>query len=1708
MRNKIIRIFISSTFEDMKRERDIIQQKIYPGLLEEYVHKGWQIEFVDLRWGISKEAGVSQKTMRICKEELERCQRISPRPNFLILSGQRYGWRPVPEIIPEREWNMLMDYLSGDGKPGAECYTEEERKRLESLLKEWYRMDCNNIPPVMELVERSGTYRYDYDEYADNVEAPLVGLFTKFGNECVFDKGEKYKYTTSATEQEIFAGALSKNVSKEQVIAYFRDITDAEANLDENGGTPFLDSPKERSRSSEAISNLRKAIKEKLGRQDGCRSYVELEFSHRDYVSGAADDEIEKNLSGLIRNVIDNEISLYSENIPEAEEERERQKSFIDDRVSNFIGRDNELDSIGQGRGIVVLEGESGTGKSAVMAKSFKNECDLRRSICVFRSAGIGRMSQGRHLLVSAIEEIRSYASRKSGGTFDGQADECTLSALSGLYPDKDIRMMTDEELSGMFRNFLQSYSGKIPVAIYFDAIDQLPENDYMRNMLWCPGACSANVKIVVSAIAGTLGHVAGCSHRIVLPGLASRDGGSDIEGLLDSNLESGKRTLTALQKKTVLDAYAKGGCKPLFLKIIAKAASRWRHDDVLVCGECYSETPCHAGSQESRGSGGEISAPARAVRRITLPDNTESLVKGLMQELEKSENYGLVVDKALSFILLSRYGVSDGELMAMLSQDEEFMRYFRKGSFHEFKAVVSLFPPIIWTRFYYEIRSLLTERIVAGGEVMDFYHRQVENGARAFVEERIGGDEGLRHAYEIIAGYFSGRLGYSDARSLEELPRALRKCSDYDGLFSLLCNAGFIQAKAENGFIFDLIEDFRRAADSAAGRITDSGLDYAKEVLSGNAGPRARMFFENAKLLYYSEILKAIGKFIRKEAYAFSDFAKLDPMFSVQLMYNAYCDGPLREAAEKYMASSGSIRSNLYLQSNSAPYQSNSVIRDKLQGHDWCVRDVAVSDDFKRALSVSDDSTCILWDLDTGIMLRKFGGYGGMITSVSSAGNLEYALVSISGSLGKCIIIDCMNGDTLWSEEFGSEIISTAFADDGGHFAVLRRDGAGNGRGSENILEFYSFKDAAAARSGIMHGQIGAFCFAPGGQAAYIAMHGGSSCPDPECGGLPFDVRVVSLPADDGMKPVRIKVSSDRKAAVLFKEDYLALDKGFVRIYDLDSPCSEGTLIGEGRRAIAVMDADPSMKMIAAGMSDNSICIFDTESGRCMKTLHGHAKDVTALRVSKDRKHLFSSSRDRRCIFWNLEGDEPVRDVPFSSCVCMTTPLCDGTLYAASDSSRIMFYEGKSEKGRIVENIALPSREAFAMDLSSDGSRLAYSSGDRDCYLIDTASGKSCKIADGVHDAFVNAIRFSPDGRYVVTNAVDEYGSSAGCILAVSDTLDGRILRKYTEKDLGLCAPWGDADLHVAEGKDGVNPVTGRYDRHLIEKSPDRNKYLVMHINSPFGAAFSPDGKLIAVACRDKSVVVYDWIDNKVFKHLGVKKSKCDVGGEPSAGYSFYGHSNEVKSVAFMPDGKGLISGSWDNSCILWDLSEEDGKEIKAVFKGHIRGVYALDVSKDGKTFVSGARDRSCMVWDIDRGVAAYASGSGDRALSNMFLQSSPCNSVYFRNEGIIAGCDEGNVDIVRDMSGSVLKSVPLATPVKMWNHRLGEYEELSFICPHCGRKHPVPERAMKKITEVSSRYDYPSVQATDSERRDRSLGYECPSCGNRLAFNPFIAG
>ena len=94
----IFRVFISSTFNDFQCERWVLQQIVFPRLKEKCQQHGAEFLGVDLRWGISPERSSRSKTIQTCFDEIERCQRLSPKPNFVLLLGQRYGYIPIPEV--------------------------------------------------------------------------------------------------------------------------------------------------------------------------------------------------------------------------------------------------------------------------------------------------------------------------------------------------------------------------------------------------------------------------------------------------------------------------------------------------------------------------------------------------------------------------------------------------------------------------------------------------------------------------------------------------------------------------------------------------------------------------------------------------------------------------------------------------------------------------------------------------------------------------------------------------------------------------------------------------------------------------------------------------------------------------------------------------------------------------------------------------------------------------------------------------------------------------------------------------------------------------------------------------------------------------------------------------------------------------------------------------------------------------------------------------------------------------------------------------------------------------------------------------------------------------------------------------------------------------------------------------------------------------
>ena len=89
---KIFRVFFSSTFDDFKEERNALQKKVFPRLKELCAANGTRFQPIDLRWGIPDEVALQHSTIQICLKEIKRCQVLTPRPNFLVFLGDRYGW--------------------------------------------------------------------------------------------------------------------------------------------------------------------------------------------------------------------------------------------------------------------------------------------------------------------------------------------------------------------------------------------------------------------------------------------------------------------------------------------------------------------------------------------------------------------------------------------------------------------------------------------------------------------------------------------------------------------------------------------------------------------------------------------------------------------------------------------------------------------------------------------------------------------------------------------------------------------------------------------------------------------------------------------------------------------------------------------------------------------------------------------------------------------------------------------------------------------------------------------------------------------------------------------------------------------------------------------------------------------------------------------------------------------------------------------------------------------------------------------------------------------------------------------------------------------------------------------------------------------------------------------------------------------------------
>ncbi|KAH6700670.1 NACHT domain-containing protein [Leptodontidium sp. MPI-SDFR-AT-0119] len=73
-------------------------------------------------------------------------------------------------------------------------------------------------------------------------------------------------------------------------------------------------------------------------------------------------------------------------------------------------------------------------------------------------------------------------------------------------------------------------------------------------------------------------------------------------------------------------------------------------------------------------------------------------------------------------------------------------------------------------------------------------------------------------------------------------------------------------------------------------------------------------------------------------------------------------------------------------------------------------------------------------------------------------------------------------------------------------------------------------------------------------------------------------------------------------------------------------------------------------------------------------------------------------------------------------------------------------------------------------------------------------------------------------------------------------------------------------------------------------------------------------------------------------------------------------GHTSSVTSVAFSPDGKQIVSGSWDRTVRRWDAAT--GQQLLPPLEGHNNGVSSVAFSPDSKQVVSGSGDKTVRLF------------------------------------------------------------------------------------------------------------------------------------------------
>jgi WD40 repeat protein/serine/threonine protein kinase len=416
-----------------------------------------------------------------------------------------------------------------------------------------------------------------------------------------------------------------------------------------------------------------------------------------------------------------------------------------------------------------------------------------------------------------------------------------------------------------------------------------------------------------------------------------------------------------------------------------------------------------------------------------------------------------------------------------------------------------------------------------------------------------------------------------------------------------------------------------------------------------------------------------------------------------------------------------------------------------------------------------------------------------------------------------------------------------------------------------------------------------------------------------------------------------------------------------------------------------ASLAVSPDGEWIATGSSGNDVQFWDANTGKLKNSLPGHDGPVTAARFSSDGNWLATGDDRGRIALWQLDP--------------------------------------QNQTWFVTHWLTGHSRTITALSFAEDDRTLVSASGDNTCGQWNVVSGTELRNRVLKHPDWVTELDVSDDGKLAVTSCDDgkirlwsladaslvntiEPSTEKVVYTSVDLSADGRTV-------LATCAatgevflwdaianhnltdgPWLDLGgkgglLWASEFAPGGGSILtiGGNDARLW--STESRSQIVRF--SPHGAVadvdMAPDGRTIVTGSWDQSAKIWD-VDT------GTSLRKLDGV-----------HKGYVNSVQFSPDGSLILTASDDGTARLWNF--ESGKPLDTVFRGGEGRVRHARFSADGSRVLTSSHDKTARVWDALTGDEQLILSGDDSAVL--------CGEFSRDGKKIITGSD-GNMAYIWD--------------------------------------------------------------------------------------------